>query len=100
MKTRDYDLPREYEQVLKNHPWRLPPVTIEYERPPVVVPEFSDAEIGAMVRMDREGVSTFDISTELGIDMHCIRRELLELRRYYKESKRLTDRNHPGRKGA
>lgn len=97
MRTRLYDQPKSFENAITGAP--APKVTVKYESEKVAVPEYSDAEIGAMVRMDMEGVSTFDIATELGVDMKAVRGFMLGLRRYYKESKALNHRPHPGRKG-
>jgi hypothetical protein len=97
MNTRIYDRPKSWDNVITGSPATT--VVVRYGRDKVAVPEYSDAEIGAMVRMDKEGVSTFDIATELGIDMKSVRTQLLELRRYYKASRGLKHRPHPGRNG-
>jgi ribosomal protein S24E len=98
MNTRIYDRPKSWENEINGWPEQV--VKVQYESEKAVVPEYSDAEIGAMVRMDMDKVSTFDIATELGMDMKSVRTKLLELRQYYKTSTRLTHRPHPGRAGA
>ena len=95
MRTRLYDQPKSFENAITGAP--APKVTVKYGRERVAVPDYSDAELGAMVRMDMEGVSTFDIATETGIDMKSVRDKMLELRRYYKASKRLNHRPRGGK---